>query len=601
MKLVHFMTENLFLAVLIVLVALLKKFLRERGSMRFHYQIWFVLLFALLVLALPVSFWQFIGIPDCIFGSVFLTDLPDSLGGGIQRGAGILETADGWQYDFVEMVDSKTVLFSVFLIVWMLGALVVLGFYLCGSKKLYLMRRSAGLPSENVREVFQRCCMMALVDQKIDLLESELITTPLSFGWIHPCIVLPKGITEQLTQASLEHIFLHELMHIKHGDLRVNIWMCAEQILYWFHPFVWWAFSQMRKDREAYCDWLVLNFYDTEEERLCYGETLLQFAGKKRYLSMNAANRLSDHKSRMQYRMEQIADFKKETRKEKWIRHCSVMLLTVFVMAQIPVFSSFAKDFNFIYIPDLSMTIVENDYSDLFGGASGCAVLYDLKQDIYTVYNPSAITRRIAPCSTCKIYSALNALEEGVITTENNMLSWDGINRELPVWNENQDLDSAMANSVNWYFQLLDQISGVKELDRFYKKIGYGNGHVGNHAESYWNGNHLKISPLEQVKLLVKLYRNEFGWKEINVETVKNSIYLFSKGGNRLYGKTGTGRIEENDVLGWFIGYLEADDNTYFFAVTLQADSHANGSAAARILYGILEKNGLLNQAAPDV
>ena len=72
----------------------------------------------------------------------------------------------------------------------------------------------------------------------------------------------------------------------------------------------------------------------------------------------------------------------------------------------------------------------QGDWQDLFSGINGCAVVYDLDSSQYTVYNESEITHRVPPCSTFKIYSALNALEQGIITPENNMLSWDGTERE---------------------------------------------------------------------------------------------------------------------------------------------------------------------------
>lgn len=165
--------------------------------------------------------------------------------------------------------------------------------------------------------------------------------------------------------------------------------------------------------------------------------------------------------------------------------------------------------------------------------------------------------------------------------------------RDIPAWNDNQDLNSALKNSVNWYFQLLDKTSGAEELKQFYTSIGYGNGYVGNDTAYYWNGSNLKISPLEQVELLVKLYNNDFGFDNANVNAVKKAIFISDYNGIRLYGKTGTGRIGSNDVNGWFIGFVEAKDNTYFFAVNIQDESNANGNAAVHIAQSVFEKMGI--------
>ena len=51
-----------------------------------------------------------------------------------------------------------------------------------------------------------------------------------------------------------------------------------------------------------------------------------------------------------------------------------------------------------------------------------------------------------------------------------------------------------MQRSVNWYFSELDRRSGIRKLEEFYRKIGYGNEYVGKDTETYWNGSALKIS-----------------------------------------------------------------------------------------------------------
>ncbi len=42
-----------------------------------------------------------------------------------------------------------------------------------------------------------------------------------------------------------------------------------------------------------------------------------------------------------------------------------------------------------------------------------------------------------------------------------------------------------MQRSVNWYFSELDRRSGIRKLEEFYRKIGYGNEYVGKDTETY--------------------------------------------------------------------------------------------------------------------
>jgi bla regulator protein BlaR1 len=102
----------------------------------------------------------------------------------------------------------------------------------------------------------------------------------------------------------------------------------------------------------------------------------------------------------------------------------------------------------------------------------------------------------------------------------------------------------------------------------------------------------LKISPVEQVELLTKFYQNDFHFKDSSIKAVKHSLLLNKNNDGSLYGKTGSGRIEEKDINGWFIGFVEKSDTTYFFAANIQAKDKVNGSLARNIALNILkEKN----------
>ena len=110
------------------------------------------------------------------------------------------------------------------------------------------------------------------------LRQSRFLTAPVSFGGIRPFVVLPTEGTDDLPPEALDHVFLHELTHIRHGDLVTNPLFCGVQALFWCNPLVWLALRQMRRDREAYCDWAVLNWLPDDADRTRYGQTILRFA-----------------------------------------------------------------------------------------------------------------------------------------------------------------------------------------------------------------------------------------------------------------------------------------------------------------------------------
>ena len=105
---------------------------------------------------------------------------------------------------------------------------------------------------------------------------------------------------------------------------------------------------------------------------------------------------------------------------------------------------------------------------------------------------------------------------------------------------------------------------------------------------SYWTESTLKVSAVEQVGLLKDLCQNNFGFSSENIQAVRDSLCLASSAAGTLYSKTGTGRVEGQDISGWFVGFVETAENTYFFATNIQSEHDSVGSRAAEITLSIL-------------
>ena len=69
-------------------------------------------------------------------------------------------------------------------------------------------------------------------------------------------------------------------------------------------------------------------------------------------------------------------------------------------------------------------------------------------------------------------------------------------------------------------------------------------------------------------------------------------MYLASKGNASLYGKTGTGAVDGQEINGWFTGFVSQDGHVSFFAVQIQNEKNASGSKAAEIALDVLDKMG---------
>ena len=59
--------------------------------------------------------------------------------------------------------------------------------------------------------------------------------------------------------------------------------------------------------------------------------------------------------------------------------------------------------------------------------------------------------------------------------------------------------------------------------------------------------------------------------------------------------KEGSICVNGQDINGWFIGYVETSDNSYYFATNIQSDSNATGKKAFEITSDILKKLHIWN------
>lgn len=119
--------------------------------------------------------------------------------------------------------------------------------------------------------------------KKLRVYTADHLASPCLYGfpgW--EAVYLTEEVAEDADK--LRHVFVHELVHKKHGD---SFWALLRSVLvtvYWFHPLVWVAAVCSKRDCELACDEGALALLG-EEERIPYGETLLSIITKRGRIS----------------------------------------------------------------------------------------------------------------------------------------------------------------------------------------------------------------------------------------------------------------------------------------------------------------------------
>lgn len=105
---------------------------------------------------------------------------------------------------------------------------------------------------------------------------SKEAVTPAVYGVFRPVLLLPENYTDSLSREDAEHVLLHELAHLKRGDLWLHGLALLLQIVYWFNPLLVWVGRQMKHVREICCDLTIANIL--REKTMKYRKTLLNTA-----------------------------------------------------------------------------------------------------------------------------------------------------------------------------------------------------------------------------------------------------------------------------------------------------------------------------------
>lgn len=502
--------------------------------------------------------------------------------------------------DFAVSVSTQipTFIHSLLIFFWSIGVFIMFVLLYRSAKQVKALHSSA-LPLQNevINTLYIECLNEVNSKHTIPIYSTAFLKSPVLAGFLHPRIYLPIHLISDfnagtISTTDIRYMLLHELQHYKHKDILIGYLINTVNVFYWFNPLIWYFLKRIRQERELACDSAVLQLLK-ETEYKSYGNTLINFAETIALSPFPFTMGISGNIKQLKGRILNIASFHQPTFKQKIRGYLICIFVSTIIIGCVPILSVYASDQTEYHFDTTGKNITQLNLSSNFGNYTGSFVLYDQATDKWNIYNMDHASTRVPPNSTYKIYDALLGLESGIITPKHSTFTWNGEPCPFESWESDQDLTSAMHNSVNWYFQAIDSQAGFQSVKTFLQTINYGNQNTGTNLNLYWTDFSLKISPIEQVELLQNFYQNNFHFDRKNIQAVKNALLLSTTSSGSLYGKTGTGRVNGKDVNGWFVGYIESDNNTYYFATNIQAPSNATGSQATEITEAILSDFGI--------
>ncbi|QEC51219.1 beta-lactamase regulating signal transducer with metallopeptidase domain [Anseongella ginsenosidimutans] len=142
----------------------------------------------------------------------------------------------------------------LFLAGWMAGV-VMLSLRFAGSIWFLQRLKTHALPAP--AQWTLRLARMAKengIRRVVRLAESAMVNAPVMIGHLKPLILVPVGMLAAIPAEQVEAILAHELAHIRRSDFLINLLQSLAEIIYFFHPGIWWISGVVRRERELCCD-----------------------------------------------------------------------------------------------------------------------------------------------------------------------------------------------------------------------------------------------------------------------------------------------------------------------------------------------------------
>ena len=472
------------------------------------------------------------------------------------------------------------------------------------------------------------------VRRAVRLVESALVASPATLGWLRPVVIVPASLFAGLTPRQLEAILAHELAHVRRHDFLVNLLQLVSETLLFYHPAVWWVSRVISRERELICDDLAV---DACGDALVYARALTRI---ERMRATGTRLALAADGGEFYERVRRLVAVPGADASAAPRRGASVVALALAALVVVPGAGALVplaagpeahprdggRPAEAVDARSSEAAAALAAAESALGGQRGCAVVVDARDGrILAMVNEEWAARRVLPAaSTFKIVTSVAALSEGAVDPDELVRVGDAPD---PI-----GLDEALARSSNRYFERLGAKVGAVPLLDYARRLGLGvTTDSGVEGESAWPlptddapprplggfGEGVLVTPLQLARMVAAIAsdgeppqlaagpstggRRRLDLSPAALRRVKEAMLActrrgtaskaFGEGSN-VAGKTATAQNGE-DAIGLFACFAPADAPRWIVVVALEGRD-VNGAAAAKVAARIVGRLGTL-------
>ncbi|MEX0272757.1 MAG: class D beta-lactamase [Flavobacteriaceae bacterium] len=207
---------------------------------------------------------------------------------------------------------------------------------------------------------------------------------------------------------------------------------------------------------------------------------------------------------------------------------------------------------------------------------TGAILIYDPQEDKYYSNDFKWAKKGYLPASTFKITNSIIALETGIVKNDSTIFTWDGEKRAMDIWEQDLTLTKAFHFSCVPCYQEIARKIGPERMRLYLDTLDYGKMTVdASNIDVFWLEGNSRIDQYGQIAFLRRFHESQLPITDRTRNIMKRVMVLEEDGQYRLSGKTGWS-IRNGNNNGWFVGYVEAKGNVYFFATNIEPKEQFN-------------------------
>ncbi len=323
-------------SILSIIILITKYILKDRLHPNWHYYIWLLVFFRVLI---PYTTESTLSIFNLLPSITFEKEAMEQ---SIEKPNVSIDLSQSSATSLMQKVSDEKYIeqekhknsgnksnLQMLSIIWVVGIFaIMINVFVVYIKFIFKTRSSIRCDDERILTIFDECKSILNIHTNIPIIIDSRPSTPFLFGLIRPKIIFSSMMINELSNAETRHVLMHELSHYKRKDILINWISFISQIIHWFNPLIWYSLSRMKDDCEIACDDYVLHYLNTLEHRE-YGNTIINILLKASSSFWTPiVSTMTNSKSNIERRLIRIMKFKEKSWKQIVI---SIVLLIIII------------------------------------------------------------------------------------------------------------------------------------------------------------------------------------------------------------------------------------------------------------------------------